>query len=103
VAWEGDRPAACVANVLEPRSEGGVSGLLEAIATHPDHRRRGLARAAIAYSLALLRDAGATSAYLGVDTDNANRALALYKSCGFRVATRSATYRKPFDEGEDGT
>jgi ribosomal protein S18 acetylase RimI-like enzyme len=36
-----------------------------------------------------------------VDTDNHNRALALYESCGFRVATRSATYRKPFEPGED--
>ena len=45
--------------------------------------------------------AGATSAYLGVDTDNHNRALALYESCGFRVVTRSANYRKPFEPGKD--
>jgi ribosomal protein S18 acetylase RimI-like enzyme len=62
--------------------------LLDAVATHPGHRRLGLARAAINHSLRLLRDEGATSAYLGVDTGNHNRAMALYESCGFvRVGT----------------
>jgi len=101
VAWLGDAPAACVGNVLEPAPDGSVRGLLEAVATHPGHRRRGLARAAIAESLRRLLAAGATSAYLGVDTDNHNRALALYESCGFRVVTRSANYRKPFEPGKD--
>lgn len=100
VAWHGDQPASVVSNMLEPRSDGSVRGLLDAVATHPDHRRRGLARAAIAASLRLLDEAGASSAYLGVDTDNHNRALALYESCGFRVATRSATHRKLFEMGE---
>lgn len=101
VAWHGDQPASVVGNVLEPQPDRTVRGLLDAVATHPDHRRRGLARAAIAHSLRLLLDAGAVSAYLGVDTDNHNRALALYESCGFRVATRSATYRKSFEPGGD--
>ena len=101
VAWHGDRPASVVGNVLESRPDGTVRGLLDAVATHPDHRRRGLARAAIAESLRRLRDSGAASAYLGVDTDNHNRALALYESCGFQVATRSATYRKLFEPGDD--
>ncbi len=98
VAWApGDRPAAAVLNLLEPAPDGSVRGLLDGVASHPEHRRRGLARACIAASLRLLRDEGATSAYLGVDTDNHNRALALYESCGFRVASGSASYRKPFD------
>lgn len=101
VAWHGARPASVVGNVLEPRPDGSVRGLLDAVATHPDHRRRGLARAAIAESLRCLRESGATSAYLGVDTDNHNRALALYESCGFRVATRSATYRRQLEPGDD--
>ena len=100
VAWKGDLPAAYVTNVLEPAPDGSLRGLLDGVATHPDHRRRGLARACIAESLRRLRDTGATSAYLGVDTDNHNRALALYESCGFRRASGSATWRKPFT-GED--
>ncbi len=96
VAWAGERPAAVVCNILETRPDGTLRGLLDGVATHPDHRRRGLARAAIARSLELLRDEGASSAYLGVDTDNHNRALALYESCGFRKVSGSTAYRKPF-------
>ena len=103
VAWAGDdRPAAAVLNLLETAPDGSVRGLLDGVATHPDHRRRGLARACIAESLRRLRDEGAMSAYLGVDTDNQNRALTLYESCGFRVASGSASYRKPFDSREAG-
>lgn len=90
------RPAAYVGNVLEAMPDGTIRGLLDSVATHPDHRRRGLARAAILESLRRLRDAGASSAYLGVDTDNHNRALALYESCGFRKASSATNYRKPF-------
>jgi ribosomal protein S18 acetylase RimI-like enzyme len=100
VAWAGKQPAACVSNVVETMADGSRRGLLDAVSTHPDHRRRGLARASILRSLQLLRDEGATSAYLGVDMDNHNRASALYRSCGFRKVSGSATYRKPFNGQE---
>jgi mycothiol synthase len=96
VAWHGDTPAVCLSNFLEPAPDGTIRGYLESLATHPDHRRRGLGRAAMAEGLRRLRDVGATSAWLGVDTDNDNRALVLYESCGFRVVSGGATYRKPF-------
>ncbi len=38
-----------------------------------------------------------TSAWLGVDADNENAALALYESCGFRVTRSTTAYRKPID------
>ena len=101
VAWRGDEPAALVMNFLEHAAQRVRSGLLEDVCTHPDHRRLGLARACIAESLRRLRDAGATSAYLGVDTDNHNRAYALYESCGFNVATSGTSYRKPLPSIED--
>ena len=97
VAWRGDEPAACVSNVIDTRADGTRSGLLDSVCTHPGHRRLGLARAAITESLRRLRAEGATSAYLGVDTDNANRAYALYESCGFRVVSGSVALRKPFE------
>ncbi len=96
IAWKGDEPAAMVNGELENKTDGSVSGVLAGVCTHPRHRRLGLARACIVGSLHRLRDAGATSAYLGVDTDNQNRAYALYESCGFHVASSSANYRKPF-------
>jgi mycothiol synthase len=101
VAWQGDTPVACLSNFLEPAPDGTVRGYLESLATHPDHRRRGLGRAAMAESLRLLHEAGATSAWLGVDMENRNQALTLYEACGFRVVTRSANYRKPFEPGRD--
>ena len=85
VAWQGDEPVALVSNVIETRDDGSVMGLLNGVCTHPGHRRLGLARACIAASLPLLRDEGATAAFLGVDTDNHNRAIELYRSCGFEV------------------
>ena len=100
VAWQGDEPAAFVNNVIETQPDGSLAGLLAGVATHPDHRRRGLARACIAESLRRLRDAGASSAYLGVDTDNHNRASTLYESCGFRVASSTTSYRKPLEPVE---
>jgi ribosomal protein S18 acetylase RimI-like enzyme len=36
-------------------------------------------------------------AALGVDSQNPNGALQLYKSMGFRVTKRHAAYRKPLD------
>lgn len=101
VAFDPDgRPAAYVTNVIERAPDGSPRGLLDGVATHPAHRRRGLARACIAESLRRLRAAGATSAYLGVDTDNHNRALALYESCGFRRVSTATNYRRPFSTEE---
>lgn len=103
VAWAGPRPASLVCNIVETAADGVRRGLLDAVVTHPDHRRRGLARAVIARSLQLLNAEGVTSAYLGVDTDNHNRALALYESCGFRVISTSTTYRRPMPGTENAT
>ncbi len=99
VVFRGSQPAAAVSNRLEPQPDGTVRGLLDAVATHPDHRRLGLARAAINHSLRLIREHGASSAYLGVDTGNHNRAMELYASCGFRQASSGTDYRKPFGAG----
>ena len=96
VAWHGDVPAAVVSNIVETQPDGRRSGLLDSVCTHPDHRRLGLARATIIESLRRLRVDGATSAYLGVDTDNHNRASALYESCGFRAVSGGTSYRKAY-------
>lgn len=101
VAWTADgRPAAATLNVLHQAPDGSVRGLVDGVATHPDHRRRGLARACLAEGLRRLRDAGATSSCLGVDIDNPNRALALYESSGFQVAVRSTVWRAPLRPGD---
>jgi mycothiol synthase len=101
VGWRGDEPASVVCNIVEPMPDGSLRGLLDSVCTHPRHRRRGLARAVVARSLELLRAEGAGSAYLGVDTDNHNRALALYESCGFGRVSTSVNYRRPMAATED--
>ena len=67
-------------------TEGGRVGLFE-IGTHPQHRRRGLARQVVAALLGWGAEHGATGAYLQVMPQN-TPALALYRSLGFGEAYR---------------
>jgi len=100
VAWDGDRIAGGVVNVIDPienERRGHQRGLLDSVFTRRPWRRRGLARALIGRSFHLLRERGMTSAALGVDAANRNEALALYESSGFTLHRSSAAYRKPFD------
>lgn len=95
VAFDGDEVAGAVLNGIHVDADGARSGWLDSIFTRRPWRQRGLARALIARSLVLLRDRGLAAASLGVDLANPNQALALYESCGFRVASSSTAYRKP--------
>jgi ribosomal protein S18 acetylase RimI-like enzyme len=63
-------------------------------------RRRGLARALLAGSLVASREAGFTSASLGVDTDSPTGATALYESLGFRPEQTFTVYRKPLERDD---
>jgi mycothiol synthase len=95
VAFHGDEIAGQILNFLEPAGEAGkVLGMTESISVQPRFRRRGLARALLAESLRAVRDAGATCAALGVDTDNARRAFDLYESLGFRIVSESFEYQR---------
>lgn len=68
------------------------------LATHPDHRRQGLARAALADFLDRARASGATRAFLDVAADN-GPARALYAGAGFTEIAR----RKGYYTASDGT
>ncbi|MEY1554553.1 GNAT family N-acetyltransferase [Yoonia sp. R2331] len=60
------------------------------LATHPDHQRKGLARAALAAFCATC-----DTVFLEVAADNA-AALALYRSAGFaQVGKRAGYYKRP--------
>jgi GNAT superfamily N-acetyltransferase len=58
-------------------------------------RGRGLAKALIARSLAVLRERGMAVAVLGVDAANPTGALQLYERFGFAPHRRWTTVRKP--------
>jgi ribosomal protein S18 acetylase RimI-like enzyme len=61
----------------------GRRGFLQRVAVHPDHRRRGLARALVVDALRWLRRWGTQHAVVNTQTGN-EAALALYQSLGFR-------------------
>ena len=105
VAFHGDEIAGQILSYRgEPVPNGSWIGWTEAISVQREHRRRGLARALLAESLRAVRDAGATSAGLGVDTQNPNQALTLYQSLGFRIVSEMFEYQLgPFAPGTGPT
>ena len=83
VAEDDGEPVGTVyANVSSPHF-GFVFGLY----THPDARRRGIARALMREIAAVLRDEGREHVVLSVDTPN-DRARAFYERLGFTDAAR---------------
>lgn len=101
VAFDGEAIAGQILNFIDERPEDGSRvGMTEAISVQPEYRRRGLARALLVTSLRAVRDAGATSAALGVDTHNPNEALTLYESLGYRIVSEAFEYALgPFAPG----
>ena len=88
----GDARAFALGRVVADEAE------LLTLATHPDHRRAGLARAALTAFHAMAVARGATRAFLEVTTDNP-AAQALYLATGYaQIARRPAYGRAP-----DGT
>lgn len=71
-------------------------GLVGSVGTLPAHRRRGLARWLVGESLVRLRDAGAATASLYVDGQNANRAADLYADLGFGVTFDTTVWEATF-------
>ncbi|MFN8376493.1 MAG: GNAT family N-acetyltransferase [Anaerolineae bacterium] len=67
-------------------------GVVEPVCTHPDHRRKGLARTLIFEGLHRVKALGATDAY--VDTGDMVPANALYDDVGFTEAYRGNIWRK---------
>ncbi|RPI51832.1 MAG: GNAT family N-acetyltransferase, partial [Chloroflexi bacterium] len=96
VAWDGDEVAGMVQNFIDHaqnKEYGRLRGYTEGISVRRPWRRQGVAKALIARSFRLHKDLGMTEAALGVDAQNPNGALQLYKSMGFQVVKRMTTYR----------
>ena len=68
-------------------------GEFEPVGTHPDHRRRGLARAVCTAGLRGLREAGAETAV--VYSVAGSDAETLYAGLGFEAISRHVEYRRP--------
>ena len=99
VAWEGDEVAGFILNFInhgENEEYQRKRAYTEGIGVRRAWRRRGLARALLARSLAMHRRLGMTEAALNVDTESLRGANVLYESMGFRPVHIHYTYRKPF-------
>lgn len=75
-----------------PYDETNRRGIYEPVCTHPDHQRRGLARALMLEGLHRLRAMGAIDAT--VDTGDMIPANALYNALGFTEAYKGYAWRK---------
>jgi ribosomal protein S18 acetylase RimI-like enzyme len=98
VAWDGDQVAGVVMNRIMTafnEQSGERRGELAGVSVRRPWRRRGLARALVAQSLRALRDAGMSSAALGVDAENPTGALSVYEANGFVVHRRGMNFRRP--------
>jgi mycothiol synthase len=98
IAWEGEQIVGMVVNRVdhEANAELGMKrGWINSVGVRRAWRRRGIARALVAESLRVLRDAGMTSAGLGVDAENPHGALGVYEASGFKVVRTDRVYRKP--------
>lgn len=100
VAWDGDQVASVVVTVV-PEEENARHHrrrvYVASVCTRRPWRRRGLARALLAGSMVAAREAGFTSASLGVDAENPTGALGLYESLGYAAEQTFMAYRKPLE------
>jgi GNAT superfamily N-acetyltransferase len=98
VGWDGDDVAGVVTTTIpveENEQHGRARVYVAGVSVRRPWRRRGLARALLSASLVGARDAGFTSASLGVDTDSPTGANTLYESLGFAPEKTFTSYRKP--------
>jgi ribosomal protein S18 acetylase RimI-like enzyme len=98
VGWDGDKIAGVVTTTVpveENQRHGRQRAYVSGVSVRRPWRRRGLARALLASSLVGARDAGFTSAGLGVDSDSPTGATELYRSLGFAPERTSIAWRKP--------
>lgn len=100
VGWAGDEVAGVIHTIVpveENEQHGRARVYVAGVSVRRPWRRRGLARALLARSLVAAREAGFTSASLGVDSDSPTGATALYRSLGFESERTFTAWRKPLE------
>jgi mycothiol synthase len=98
IGWDGDEIAGAIVTTVpveENERHGRSRAYVSMVSVRRQWRRRGLARALLASSLVGAREAGFTSASLGVDTDSPTGATELYRSLGFVPERTFTAWRKP--------
>ena len=82
-----------VAGFVSVRMQPGDRGRVSLIGRHPEHRARGLGPRLLARAVGTLAARGATRWELDVAATN-ERALGLYRACGFEVVHSTPVYRR---------
>ncbi|MBK8902157.1 MAG: GNAT family N-acetyltransferase [Anaerolineaceae bacterium] len=98
IAWAGDEVAGGVLNFIDKKENdenGRLRGYTDPIFVRRPWRKQGVAKALIARSFQVLKEAGMAEAALGVDAENLSGALHLYRKMGFEEVKRSMTFKKP--------
>jgi mycothiol synthase len=98
IGFDGDEVAGAIVTIVpveENERHGRQRAYVDMVSVRRPWRRRGLARALLASSLVGAREAGFTSASLGVDTDSPTGATDLYRSLGFVPERTFTAWRKP--------
>jgi len=97
MALEDGRVVGSCRNAVFPGDEqlkGRREGWIFQVGVLRSHRKRGIATALIAASLAGFRAAGLTHSALGVDSENPTGAYGLYERMGFRPMHRSVVHQR---------
>ena len=89
--WELDGTMIGNASLIPYRVKGQASYLIANVAVHPDHRRKGIARALTLRAMEHARKKGAAEIWLHVRQEN-DQALDLYSSLGFAEKARRTTW-----------
>ena len=101
IAWDGDQIVGTVLNYVDSKENASYDrrrGYTEDICVRRPWRRKGVARALLVESMRMHREMGMQETSLGVDTDNPNGALRLYKSVGYTPFSRQMALRKPLND-----
>ena len=89
--WEHEGSLIGNSSLIPYRVKGRSSYLIANVAVHPDHRRKGIARALTQRSMEHARAKGASQVWLHVRQEN-DQALELYSSLGFSEEARRTTW-----------
>jgi ribosomal protein S18 acetylase RimI-like enzyme len=90
--WEQGGGIVGNASIIPFHHRGRKTALIANIATHPDYRRRGIARALTERTMALARRKGYRELWLHVRDDNPG-AIKLYEDLGFAERARRTSYQ----------
>lgn len=100
VAPDGRLAAYCLCSISREENErtGRNEGYTDPVATHPDFRRRGLARALLLAGLQVLKQRGMDMAVLGTSSENVAM-LHTAQAAGFQVRSTTLWFSKPVAQG----